>query len=167
MCWSVGDSFFILAVFISDSLEELHWCGSDIIQLYNILRNVPGVWDCTTQDMMADSASDVEPTLVGLEENDYMSVGVFLPDWLIQKMNGTPTYYIYCYPYCTSHIDWYLVELVSCQQQPHLLGQYEAQLSITHMRFKGCNCQHSWSWEVHHIKSYSLDFDQLVLEVGR
>ena len=66
----------------------MHWYGSDVIQLYNILHNVPGVWDCTTQDTVADTAADVEPTLVGLEENDYMSVGVFLPDWLIQKMNG-------------------------------------------------------------------------------
>ena len=64
----------------------MRWSGSNAIQLYNIFRYIPGVWDCTAH---ANSGPEVEPTLVGLEENDYMSVGVFLPDWLIQKMNGT------------------------------------------------------------------------------
>ena len=62
-------------------------------------------------------------------------------------------------------VDWYLVVLVYCQHQPQLLGQYEAQLSLTHLHVKGCNCSHCWSWELHHIKSYSIDTDQLILEI--
>lgn len=72
----------------SDSLEEINWTGNKTVQLYNILCNVPGVWDCTKQVSEAVVPDD-SSTLVRLEESDYTSLGVFLPDYLIQKMEGS------------------------------------------------------------------------------
>lgn len=69
----------------SDLLEEMCWSGKEALHLYRILCNISGVWDCTAQA----SEANIAPTLVRLEESDYTSVGVFLPDYLVQKMEGT------------------------------------------------------------------------------
>jgi len=71
----------------SDSLEEVCWSGNETLQLYNMLHNVSGVWDCTTKEPEA-IVPDISSTLVKLEESDYTSVGIFLPEWLVQKMKG-------------------------------------------------------------------------------
>lgn len=72
----------------SDSVEEICWVGNEALKLYNVLCNVPGVWDCTKQAPEAVTP-DSSSTLVKLEESDYTSLGVFLPDDLIQKMEGS------------------------------------------------------------------------------
>ena len=58
-----------------------------MLHLYNFLCNVSGVWDCTAQTSEA-TVDDILPTLVRLEESDYTSVGVILPDYLVQQMKG-------------------------------------------------------------------------------
>ena len=82
-------AFFHLYTISSDSLEEICWSGNEALQLYNTLCKISGVWDCTAQEAEACSvADDISPTLVRLEESDYSSLGVFLPDHLVQKMEG-------------------------------------------------------------------------------
>lgn len=81
-------SEFLCMCIHSNSLEEISWTGHKTLQVYDILHNIPGVWDWTTQQASETIVPEISPTLVRLEESDYTNVGVFLPDSLVRKMEG-------------------------------------------------------------------------------